>query len=80
MKNLYYQLFDRTRKPEDPNFAHFGKQPICNDFAGVVEAFAKHNRVAVSDVRMFFYETKEQWQRAERVALASVNWDIPILP
>jgi hypothetical protein len=80
MANVYYQMFDRTRKPHDPNFAHFWSQPMNNDLAGVVLAFAKHNRVEPSEVRLFLYETKKAWERAMNAWLAGVDWNIPLLP
>lgn len=80
MKHLYYQAFDCTRKPSDPNFAHFWHLPINNDFAGVVTSFAKHNGVPPTEIRLFFYETKAQYERAESEWRRGVDWNIPLLP
>lgn len=80
MANLYYQMFDTTRPAKDPNFASFWKQPFSYDLAGCVVAFAKHNCVEPSKIRLFCYETKKAWEGAQKRWLAGVDWNIPLLP
>lgn len=72
-------MWDRTRAIYDPNHCHFGSRPITNDFAGLVEAFAKRNRVDISEVRLFFFETKKMWDTMRREWLRGVDWSIPAL-
>ena len=80
MKHLYYELYDTTREPKDPNFSSFWHLPINNDFASSVVAFAKHNGITPDKVRMFFYETKALWERKQSAWLAKVDWNIELLP
>ena len=80
MKNLYYSIIDTTRESKNPSHAHFWHLPICNDFAGAVTAFAKRNKITTNKVRLYFYETKAQWERAEREWVNKVDWSIPALP
>ena len=80
MKHLYYEIVDNTRESKDPNHSNFWHLPINNDFAGAVTAFAKHNGVSPDKVRLYFYETKALWEKAQREWLNKVDWNIPLLP
>lgn len=79
MKTMYYEIWDRTRSVWDPNHAHFGSRPISNDFAGLVHSFATHNKVDVSEVRLFFFETKKMWNTMREEWLRGVDWTIPVI-
>lgn len=62
MANIYYQLFDRSKKSTDIKFAQFGFQPHNTDLAGLVTAMAARNDTSVDNIRLFVYETKRQWE------------------
>ena len=64
MKQIYYQLFDRTKKPENLDFATFGHQSCVNDFAGLVTDMARRNGSSPEDIRLFIFPTRRQWESA----------------
>jgi len=53
---------------------------MTDDFADVIMAFARHNKVDARHIHLTFYPTKRAWEEAEKEWGAGVDWNILFLP
>lgn len=65
MKHIYFQVFDISKDPNSIEYAYFGNQPINSDLAGWVRTMAYTNNSSVDYIRLFIYETKQSWEKAQ---------------
>lgn len=61
MKHIYFQLIDISKDCESRDYAYYGRSPINCDLAGWITSMAYHNKSSISDIRLFIYPTKKQW-------------------
>ena len=80
MTNTYLRIFDTTVAREDPRQCEFISVPMSNDIAGYVIKMANRNNSSPSDIRMYAYPTKKEWEKAQADNLKDINWSLMGMP
>ena len=66
MANIYIILLDVTRGYSDQQQMQFHKVPALSNVLGYAEHFAKQNRTAMSNIRLYVAESKKVWDQMSR--------------
>lgn len=74
MVNVYFMVMDTSRDREDPNQMWFAHCSYNNDLSGQVRAMARRNNSDVSDIRLFVYPTKKEWQALKNAFVKRADW------